>query len=307
MYHTLVSNAEGTESNITVFVPGLDQPLVAHSSHPNFKAIVAAVLDGERDGIEDLFDTAQTVARKFERLSERVTVANGQVYFDGDLIDNSLTTQIVRVLNEDGDDGWSLPKWHGLVNFMENVQTNPDEHSREQLYEWLARRDFTITDHGYIVGYKGVRRDGEGYRSISSGSEPVLVESTDGTSEVRRGRIYQQVGDTVSMARSLVEADPSVGCHVGLHVGTFDYARSFGGGLTLEVHVNPRDVVSVPTDCDAAKVRACSYTIVDEIEKPYEQAVVTGWADYDDDEYDDDVDSDSDEGYCEWCDGPCEL
>jgi hypothetical protein len=153
------------------------------------------------------------------------------------------------------------------------VQSNPNEHSKEQMYEWLDRRDFTITSDGLIVGYKGVAPDGNGgYLSIHEGQAIV-----DG--ETVKGRIPTNPGSTVEMPRSEVQWDPSVGCHRGLHVGTWDYASSFAQGTVLEVHVNPRDVVSVPTDSDAAKVRCCRYTIVREIAVPYSTPVLYDYAD----------------------------
>jgi hypothetical protein len=301
--YTIVGS--GDEQNITVLVPGVDLTQTqAHSSHPNFKAIVAAVLGDEpvsTDELVRLFDTGQAVAEKFAKLSDRVMVSGGKVYFDGDEIDNSLTQQIVRQLNEGtvGSDG-DAAAWVGLVNFIENVQNNPQEHSREQLYDWLATRPFTITDHGMIVGYKGVRRTDDGYQSVSAGREPVTVTDEDGNVEVRTGHILQQLGDEVSMPRSMVQHDPSVGCHVGLHVGTYDYAKSWGEVL-LEVHIDPRDVVSVPTDCAAQKMRTCRYTVIQEVAAPYSEPVITGYAalsaendnyedDYEDDDYQDDFD-----------------
>ena len=86
------------------------------------------------------------------------------------------------------------------------------------------------------------------------------------------------------MPRSEVEWDPSVGCHQGLHVGSWDYAAGFARGAVLTVYVNPRDVVSVPTDCDAAKMRCCRYTIGNVTEVAYTEPVV----------YDELVDDDDD-------------
>jgi hypothetical protein len=273
--------SSGEDAFVTAFVPGEAAPLVAaKSGHPNFEAIVGALTTGtaDRDEIVNLFDVSKAVAEKFEAVSERVIVTGGHVLFDGAEIDNSLTNQIVRFLDEGEDFG-------PLVRFMENVMDNPNEHSREQLYDWLRQRDFTITWHGFIVAYKGVASDDKhGYRSISSGREPVYVEDQDGNVERYTGRIPNPVGATISMDRALVQHDPSVGCHVGLHVGTFDYAKSFSHGTVLEVHVNPRDVVSVPTDCDWAKVRTCRYTVVDAISTPYTTGLVDPDGVRDDDE-----------------------
>lgn len=280
---TLIGSDDG-EQYVSVFVSGRT-PLVAHESHPYFDQIV----DGARAGDEsvvDLFDLAEAASVKFrEALSERVSVKDGVVYIDGDEADSAITRQIVRFI-EDGIEGWEP-----LVQFIENVLANPNEHSREQLYNWLNAQDggFSLDTDGYIIGYKGVRPSSDGgYESIHSGR--AIVNGTELT-----GRIPQTVGDVVEMPRSEVQFDPSVGCHTGLHVGTFEYANGFAQGALLLVRVNPRDVVSVPTDCGAAKMRTCRYEVVgvvpQTITAPLSAALVYNYEDDDlwgDGEYDED-------------------
>jgi len=239
---------------------------MADSSDPNWEAMVTGVL-ADDDSVIDLFDLAGTVSARFEKLTERVSTANGRLYFDGDEVDNGLAKQVIRFLDEDVSD------WVPLVNFFEKVQANPNEHSREQLHRWLDRHDFTITHSGDIVGYKGVSGD---LKSINSG--PGII---DGVS--MNGRLPNEPGSIIEIARSAVHHDPSVGCSTGLHVGTFGYASSFGQ-VCLEVHVNPRDVVSVPTDCNDQKVRCCRYTVVDRVESQYGEAVLGGFDWFEDDE-----------------------
>lgn len=272
--YTLVGTENG--SNISVFVPGFD-PQVAHSSHPNFDAILNGVLEND-PGVIDLFDIALTVSKRFDRLSDRITTANGRLYLDGVEVHNALTTQVIRFLNEGVDD------WKPLVRFFENVQANPNEHSREQLFNWLDKRDFSITEGGLIVGYKGVQSDGNGgFESLHSGK--AIVNGV-----VHTGRIPNPVGAIIEMPRDQVEWNPALGCHSGLHVGTYDYAKTYSTrGVLLEVHVNPRDVVSVPTDCDWAKVRVCRYRVVDAIVDRYVASYVASnyeddysWGEYDD-------------------------
>lgn len=78
------------------------------------------------------------------------------------------------------------------------------------------------------------------------------------------------------MPRSQVTADSGIGCSAGLHVGTWDYAVTFLGHDTpvLAVLVSPRDVVSVPTDCDAQKMRVCRYQVLREATRPYWEPVI---------------------------------
>lgn len=264
--YTIVGDEDG--ANIVVFVSG-SSPLVAHSSHPYY----AAIVDGARNGDESivsLFDLAQSASDRFEQLSERVSVRHGRIYLDGEEVSNALTAQVSRCI-EDGEQDW-----RPLVAFFENVQSNPDPHSRDMLFSWLDAERFTITPDGLIVGYKGVTKDTDGsYRSIHSGRAIV-------NGEPQSGRIRNDPGDVVTMPRGEVTHDPASACNVGLHVGTWDYAHSFGNGATLEVHVHPRDVVSVPTDCGAQKMRTCRYRVIRAIDAKYDAAIA--W-DEDGDEY----------------------
>lgn len=258
MQYSIVGNEDGT-ANVTVFAAGR-APLVAHSDHPNFDKIVEGVHAGD-ESVIDLFDVAQSAATKFERLTERVTTANGRLYLDGEEVHDALADQVVRFLSENVED------WKPLVNFFENVQNNPQEHSREQLYTWLSNNDFSINEDGLIVGYKGVNRvDEDTFASTRSGKAIV-------NGEVQTGYIKQSKGDVVEMPRSEVVFDPADGCNSGLHISNFNYASTYGNTI-LEVHVNPRDVVSVPTDTDWQKVRACRYTVINTIESPYASAAV---------------------------------
>lgn len=240
----IISKSDEGDTFVSAFVPGVG-PKAAHSSHPYFDAIVQGLLDGD-EGVVELFDLSATAAAKFERLSERVTLKGGKLYLDGEVVNNALTQQVLRFIEEGVGD------WQPLVSFFENVQANPNRHSREQLYNWLAGRAFSITEDGMIVGYKGVREDG---RSIHSGR--AIVDGQE-----MSGHIPNELGSVIEMPRGEVTFDPAVGCHYGLHVGSFDYAKSFAQGQLLEVVVNPRDVVSVPTDSDAAKMRVCRYRVV---------------------------------------------
>ena len=178
------------------------------------------------------------------------------------------------------------------MNFYENILSNPNEHSREQLYGWLANyKSFTITYDGYIVGYKGVKTDADGNRwSTSSGK--AIVDGEEVT-----GYIPNEDFSTVEMPRSEVQHNPRSGCSTGLHVGTHNYARGYGNTL-IEVHVNPRDVVSVPTDCSSQKMRVCRYVIVGPVTDEYSEPVLDNYIE-DEDDFDD-----FPEGYGEGLSGP---
>ncbi len=268
----------------TLFVPGGDPPIhTVPGDHPNFVDIEDAILDSIETGADinpsilDILNVAKTVAAKFKSLGDQFSVKGNTVYFDSEPVHNVLTEHILRFLDQ------GVENWQPLVAFGEKLFANPNEHSREQLYDWLQSRlnvdgGFTLADNGDLVGYKGVQSDGNGgYQSVNSGSAIVNGETVS-------GHIPNNIGDVIEMPRGDVEHAPGVGCSRGLHVGTFDYAKGWGtAGAVLEVRVNPRDVVSVPTDCGAQKLRCCRYRVVGTLDVPYSEAVLgrDEWDDFD--------------------------
>jgi len=64
-----------------------------------------------------------------------------------------------------------------------------------------------------------------------------------------------------------VDDDQNRTCSASLHFCSRDYLNHFGGERIVVVKINPRDVVSIPTDYNNSKGRACRYEIVDEIDK----------------------------------------
>lgn len=308
----------GEQRLITVFLPGRRaQP--ASDDHPSFDAIVAKMLEADalsaagdaeqalavaEDAI-DLFDVADTIARKFEALagSDRLAVKSGRIYLDGDVVDNAITEHILK-MQQTGED------FDPLVRFYERLLTNPLGHAREALYPWMqGNGGFTITPSGLLVGYKSVYSEGEGadlrYKPTRNGGGVV-----NGV-EFETGPLWQVPGDVVEMPRSLVLHEPSQACGVGLHIGTSGYAYGFSGNVVLEVHFDPRDVVNVPNQEN--KIRVCRYTVVGPIEQAHTAPIVPDYAQrgLDEDEEDrcedcgyplDECECDEDDfDYCDGC------
>lgn len=254
----------GDEANLTAFIDG--EMYTASSEHPNFKAIVAGVVSDDPD-VVDLFDVAKAINARFERLSERVTLVGGEVCFDGDPVHNSLTAQVVRFLDEGVDD------WEPLVYFLENIMENPSANSRKELFDWIGNDEsLTITDDGWLVGYKGCRKGNDGV-PVSTRNAPASEQVRVNDELIADRPVPNPVGATVSMPRSLVDDNLNRHCSNGLHIGTFRYANSFQGpaqgGVVLEVHVHPRDVVAVTSDSNREKIRAASYQVVGPVEKQH--------------------------------------
>jgi hypothetical protein len=249
---------DGDESQITLFHDG--KTYQANTTHPNWNIIQSKVLSGDVSAI-DHFSVVAMFKRM--RMSERVLISNGKMYFDNDEVHDAMVDHILRILGEDEHD----PNVKAWVAFFENVQQNPNEHSREHLFRHLEHHRYTITHDGMLVGYKGVYPTDDGYESSNSG--PAIVNGEIHTD----GRVPNKIGSIIEMARSKVRFDPGVACSTGLHVGNWRYASTFAS-KTIEVHVNPRDVVSVPVSSQDEKIRCCRYKVIRAVTEPYRVPVL---------------------------------
>lgn len=192
-------------------------------------------------------------------LSKSLSLVGGKILFGNEVLEETLASHMLSLLNED-----NAPKdekmWRSYVKFLDNLFQNASEDVRKQLFRWMnyenrAGNAFGITDDGCLVGYKGCK--GTVLEPFSSFTGNAIVDGVE-----INGHIPNKVGSVIQMPRSQVTADPEVGCSYGLHVGTRDYATNWAPILIL-VKVNPRDVVSVPYECDSQKMRVCEYTVLE--------------------------------------------
>lgn len=254
IYYSLISGPDGAVLTVSGDVSA------SITSDASTYADAVAYLSSERpedldpDIVRSLVDPRTAVESYITRVSDRVSFRGGELLFDGDAVNNSLASTIIRLAAE--DESGDPTK---LIKFLENLMNNPSEHSREQLYDWIAPRNITITNDGHFLAYKGLRED---FTSINAG--PGIVNNVSYTDHTH---LDNSPGNIVEFSRSRVVANSAIGCAVGLHAGTHSYASSFAQGKLVLVKINPRDVVSVPTDCDAQKLRVCRYEVLEEIKE----------------------------------------
>lgn len=241
---TYMYDSEGNET-IVAMIDG--EVYVATREHPLWDSLKAHYAGGDLEASH--FDVGSVLIEYLD-LSDTAYIQDDQLYFDGEEMHGTLANKIIKAV-QSGEP--SAP----LVRFMEMLASNPSRNSRDQLWPWLERSGFELSNDGMIVGYKSVYKVSEGtYRSVSQGEASV-------NDVVQSGHIVQAVHDAVTMPRTEVTDNPAEGCSYGLHVGTIEYATNFSGDVILTVHVNPADVVSVPHDSENQKMRVCRYTIVD--------------------------------------------
>jgi hypothetical protein len=250
-YH--ISSGEANESGITIIFSDGSPIASINPAHPHYQDIAVGLLSDKftEDELRDLLRPALTAGKHLKSLSDRVTYDNGNIFYDGDPVDGSIAEHIVRIIVEGGHEN----QYASLVKFLERLALNPSEKSRKALYDYITYHKLTLLPSGKFVAYKGVLTDG---RSINSGYGIVdgFVYEND--------HLPNKIGSTVSIPRSKVDADNSVGCSTGLHAGTYAYASGFAQGLLLTVEIDPQDVVSVPDHLSFQKIRVSRYVVIGE-------------------------------------------
>lgn len=216
-----------------------DDVEIVESTHTNYKAIRAAILDGEFKKAYDLMNIAKSITTYTKGA---ITVKNGQLAYGEMTLKSSLVTRILELMAK-GDEAFK-----SLVNFLERLLNNPSKDSVEQLWGFISHLDVEIDADGYIIGWKNVNNV-NGH----------LVDC-------HTGKVPNDVGNIVEMPRHMVNDDKDQTCSQGLHVAAWGYLRHFSGNTTLKVKVDPADVVSIPTDYNDMKMRAAKYEVVDTVD-----------------------------------------
>jgi len=231
-----------TTDNITIFVGG--QIIKMPSTHSGFKAMVAHLQGAAHD--EEIIRQLSDKVKALSRLTAgKVTVIENTVYYRGAPVRSALSDRLVKLT----DEGYDATPW---ALFMDKVMQNPSENSKERLFQFLERWDAPLTPDGDFIAFKGVNDDYSSTRNDPQGN-----------------RVYNRPGDTVEMPRELVEEDPDVTCASGLHACASHYLDSFWNlKKIVALAINPKDVVSIPSDYNLSKMRVCRYHVLGDVEDP---------------------------------------
>ena len=239
-----------SEDTATLLYEG--KPYTLNSSHANFAPFKSALIAGDFEMATNYLD----IKKQIKEFSDgELKVENGSVYYYGTQLHGKVVDKLLELLES------GMKVGNPFVKFVKNLLDNPSNRSVEELYDFLSYKSLPIDEDGWIIGYKGVAYDGW---SKSGNTQTTVLQG-----EVNeRGQILNRVGDTIEVQRRCVDDDRHNHCSHGLHVGSFDYAKSWasGDGKLLMVRFNPADAVSVPTDCQCQKLRVSKYEVLEEIE-----------------------------------------
>lgn len=233
-----IYNGNGT---ISLMLDGVMKPV--DTAHRFYNEIKDALKAGEWDKIPGLVNIKEQVQAAINASTAKgqVTISNGEVFYNGVRVHNTLTDRIVTMAKEGFDIGH-------MVKFLENLMANPSYRAVNELYDFLEAGGIPITEKGTFLTYKKIRSDWK---------------------DIHSGKFDNSIGTVVKMPRNMVDEDSSRTCSAGLHVCSYGYLPHFGcsgGDRVVICEVNPADVVSIPTDYNNTKMRVCAYTVIGEVE-----------------------------------------
>jgi hypothetical protein len=229
--------------------------------HINYKMILQVLPTATSEELLEIVDIEKAVSVYSDG---QVEIKNGQVTYAGDVVHGSISRRILEFMSK------GLP-FQPLVNFLNNLMENPSMQSQKELYDFLEHENLPITEDGHFLAYKAVRSD---------------------YMDKYAGKFRNKVGDVCTMQRAKVDDNRSVGCSQGLHAGALNYVAGYGsvdhGDRIVIVKINPRDVVSVPSDCNCEKLRTCRYEVVGEYQGELKKPLYS--SNFNEDSYEDDED-----------------
>lgn len=230
-----------SSNSLTVFTAG--KPHTVPTSHPRFSDIVDAVNQKDEKTFIDLMKSNAMLASKTDSMRK---TANG-IEINGELLPPVLSAHVERILAAGLTADSMIAFWNNIKDNTQSVVGG--------LFDFLAYKALPITEDGCFLAYKGVNAD---FWSIRGNTSTVVTKGKVDS----QGRIFNGIGEEIVVAKRSVCDDRDVHCGSGCHVGSLDYAKGWGPKVVI-VKVNPKDVISVPKDCNCQKLRCCGYTVVD--------------------------------------------
>jgi len=250
------------------------------SSHPNYKALRQAVMDNDPETFAEML---RPVAKLESQVVNGVRVSTGVVVdgmgnatYQGRELNHVVVKEIKRAIHE----GRPVDT---LKGFLEKLYSNPSSRAINELWGFIEAAGLTLTEDGCFLAYKSVKSD---FYSKTSGDLTLLQGKVD-----KDGYIYNGVGETIECLRNEVDDEKDRTCSRGLHAGALEYAGPggyFNNGSSdkcVIVKIDPKDVVSVPSDHSNQKLRTCKYEVVAEYQGVLNAPVYSGHVDYDNDDY----------------------
>lgn len=219
-------------SNIVVVIGNKSHTV--SKTHITYQKVLDAIKAQDWDLVKDIIEPKKVVLNYGKG---NVSIQGETLFWKGKELHTTMSVRMIQMLQ----DGFPIEP---MVNFMENLYQNPSKRSVDELYGFLEKSNLPITPDGHFLAYKKVRAN---YMDCHTGT------------------MDNSVGKIVEMERNEVDDNKDRTCSSGLHFCSLDYLGHFGGERIMIVKINPRDVVSIPSDYNDTKGRACRYEVIGEL------------------------------------------
>lgn len=257
------------QGNNLVVVIGANSHTI-NKSHITYQKVIDAIKASDWDLVKDIIEPKKVI---LSYGSGNISIKGETLYWKGEEFHNSITRRMIEMFQE----GFSIEP---LVLFMENLMENPSYRAVNELYGFLEKNTLPITPDGHFLAYKKVKSD---YLDVHSGTvsnKPVYLFTDEEKAAMpiiggKKKEVTVNIENNttvISMERNRVNDDKNQTCSEGLHFCSKEYLRSFGGDRVMILKINPRDVVSIPTDYNNSKGRACRYEVISELGVDPEEA-----------------------------------
>lgn len=229
-----------TANGILLFIDGTQ--FTVGNDHPNFNRIKDAIKTKNFAVIPALADIVTSV-RNWLNNGQDFELRGDQVYLNSVAFSREITNKVLSMLEAGAN---AEP----LYAFLRKVRANPSKIAQDELLLFCVANGFMIHEDGDIIAYKSVRGN---YTDIHS------------------GKFRNAVGDVVTMERGQVDDNRERTCSTGLHFASHEYASTWAGNIDgvnrrlMVMKINPRDVVSIPSDYNNQKGRCCRYEVISEL------------------------------------------
>lgn len=224
-----------TTDAIVVVIDGRSHTIFRTNAH--YQQLITAIKAKDVDAVRRNVSLASAI-NSFGK--GKVFVKNGVVWFNNAPVHSIVSTHIIRMMSE----GFDV---NPIVNFLDNLMSNPSNTAVDELYLFLENAKMPITPDGHFLAYKRVRND---YKDIYT------------------GKFDNSPGLTVEMPRNQVDDRRYNTCSRGLHFCAESYLPHYGvgpGNSVVLVKINPADVVSIPSDYANAKGRCSKYVVISDV------------------------------------------
>lgn len=174
----------------------------------------------------------------------KLQIQGENVLFDGEALPETLNHFILTQFETSGDFNNFIKPW---TNFIEKLRQVQSLEVYNTLHNFLKHNDLTINEDGDVLAYK--------------------VINTDWTDKYT-GKIDNSLGQVVTMDRRAISSNPEQTCSYGLHVCSLDYLRNCYanvGDRLVQVTVDVRNIVVIPSDYKGTKVRCCEYKVIKDL------------------------------------------